>query len=106
MWYVRHMTTTPYTMTVLSHDCTGPNRACRAAHRAGLPVHMIPESHPKRPRLIMPSYHFATVAEGAVVIADANAVAPTVATDTDLYRYRADGVAHFLPVGWIDPTRR
>jgi len=105
--YVRHMTnTTPFTMTVLSHDCKGPNPACRKAGRAGRLVHMIPESHPKRPRLVLPTYHFSTIAEGAVAIADANAVAPTVATDADLYRYRAEGVAHFLPVGWIDPSRR
>lgn len=95
--------------TVLSDNCTGRrgHRDCRDAHRAGLPVHVIPPLHdPAKPSLVMPSYHFATAEAGIAAINDALANAPIVATDADLYAYRAAGVAYRLPAGWIDPTRR
>lgn len=56
--------------------------------------------------LVLPTCHFTTVDEGMAAIRDAMVNAPTVATDDDLYAYRAAGVAHFLPAGWVDPTRR
>jgi hypothetical protein len=105
---------------VLSENCTGPNPACREAHKAGRPVHMIPamprmgvdiviEDGAARvitPTLVMPTYHYANVSEGVEAIDQAMNTAPTVVTDDDLYAYRKAGVPHFLPVGWIDPTRR
>jgi hypothetical protein len=94
---------------VLSETCTGPNRACRAAHREGRSVHVIPGSirgRADQPALIMPTYHFATVDEGMGYIRDAWNTAPMVVTDEDLDRYRAANIAHKLPVGWVDPSRR
>lgn len=101
---------------ILATDCKGPNPACRAAHRAGRPVHVIPprgrfeivndRARKLDPTLVLATYHFATAEDGMAAIADAIANAPTVATDDDLYAFRAAGVAHFLPVGWIDPTCR
>jgi len=95
--------------TVLSHNCTGPNDACRKAHRDGRSVHMIPDAGRNpgaSPALIMPMYHYATEDDGRQAINRAIETAPTVTCDEDLYTYRRQGVAHFLPVGWIDPTRR
>jgi len=54
----------------------------------------------------MPTYHYATVEEGVAAIERAKKTAPTVRTDADLYAYRAQGIPHFLPVGWVDPSRR
>jgi hypothetical protein len=99
------MTTHPAPQ-VLSDNCTGRrgNRACRDAHRAGRPVHVIPAYGPTA--LVMPTYHYATAEEGIQAINDAMVNAPMVATDADLFRYRREGVAHRLPAGWIDPSRR
>jgi hypothetical protein len=94
---------------VLASICTGPNRACRAAHKTGRSVHVIPENGADahlHPRLIMPTYHYRTSAEGIEAIAIAEEIAPTVTNDADLERYRAEKVAHYLPVGWCDPTMR
>jgi hypothetical protein len=89
---------------VLAAICTGPNRACRAAHKSGRSVHVIPESGgPKSPRLVMPTNHYRTSAEGVIAIAEAEESAPTVSSDADLFAYREAGMPHFLPVGWIDP---
>lgn len=110
--------TNPNGPEVLSPHCTGRvgNAACREAHRAGRSVHIIPprsrytivddRAQLLDPILILPTYHFATVEEGLAAVRDAMATAPTVATDDDLYAYRAAGIAHYLPVGWVDPTRR
>ena len=94
---------------VLASICTGPNRACRAAHKAGRSVHVIPQTGPDasaHPRLVMPTYHYRTSAEGIAAIAVAEETAPTVTCDDDLYACRRMGIPHYLPVGWIDPTRR
>lgn len=105
---------------VLSANCTGPNPACRAAYRAGRTVHVIParsrfviegtapndRARMIDPILVLPTYHFRTAEEGVEFIRLAAVHAPTVATDDDLYAYRALNMPHYLPVGWIDPTRR
>lgn len=94
---------------VLASICTGPNRACRAAHRAGRSVHVIPamsRDAANHPRLVMPTYHYRTSDEGIIAIAEAEENAPTVTCDADLYRFRKMEIPHFLPVGWIDPSRR
>ena len=94
---------------ILSDHCTGPNRACRAAHKAGRSIHVIPTMRPDprtAPALVMPTYHYTTAQDGIDAINQAFATAPMVATEDDLYRFRAERVAHFLPIGWIDPSRR
>lgn len=95
---------------VLSTNCTGPNPTCRKEHRAGRHVHVIPAAPSldagTRPVLVMPTYHYRTAEGGLAAIAKAMISAPTVATDDDLYHYRLEGMPHFLPVGWVDPTRR
>jgi len=100
-------TETPGPM-VLNENCTGPNEACREAHSAGRPVHVIPGFRDpfKQPALVMPTYHYATADEGLTAVANALKTAPTVKTDKDLFAYREAGVPHFLPVGWKDPSRR
>ncbi len=93
-------------MNIIVRDrCTGPNSACRAAHRVGRPVHAYPVNH-QGPALVLPTYHFETADQARTLIAEAAETAPTVTTDDDLHRFRAEGLAHFLPVGWIDPSRR
>lgn len=97
------------TATVLSHNCTGPNPTCRAAHRAGRPVHVIPDAGRNpgaSPALIMPTYHYPTEAHGVDAIYEAANTAPMVTSDEDLYLFRQMKIAHFLPVGWVDPSRR
>jgi hypothetical protein len=105
--------------TLLSTRCTGPNPACRKAHRDGRSVHVIPaipsmddfviendRARKLTPSLVMPTNHYATAAEGVAAIELAMRTAPTVTCDDDLYACRRMGIPHFLPVGWIDPTRR
>lgn len=95
------------TAQIISRDCSGPNAKCRCAARNGKPVHVIPTPMgPMLPSLVMPTYHYATEEEGFTAIREAFRTAPTVYGDADLELYRNDGVPHFLPVGWIDPTRR
>jgi hypothetical protein len=95
------------TAQVLDTNCTGPNSKCRCAARHGRRVHVIPTPMgPKHPALVMPTYHYATEAEGFAAIAEAFRTAPTVYGDADLELYRCDGVPHLLPVGWVDHTMR
>lgn len=96
------------TARVTASICRGPNRACAAAARQGRQVHVIPERGDvyTEPALVMPTYHYQTSDEGIIAIAEAAENAPTVTCDEDLYRFRKAGVAHFLPVGWVDPTMR
>lgn len=97
------MDTTTYRVEA---KCTGRNPACRRARKAGRPVHLIPRTIKGRPSLVLPDYHFATVDEALTAFAVADATAPVVVVDDDLYRHRAGGVAYKLPEGWVDPTRR
>jgi hypothetical protein len=93
---------------VLNQNCSGPNPRCRAAYAAGRPVHVMPRQvdPATHASLVMPTYHYATVAEGVASVNAAYASAPIVLTDDDLDRYRAARVPHFLQVGWVDPTMR
>lgn len=91
---------------ILAENCKGPNRACRSAHKQGRPVHMIPGHKSLEPALVLPSYHFESVEAGRVAIADAIRSAPTVYGDADLFEYREREIPFFLPVGWVDPSRR
>jgi hypothetical protein len=95
---------------VFPRQCTGRggNSTCRQGYDDGRPWHVIPPvvDVAKRPALVMPTYHYATIEDGVGSVRTAMATAPMVATDDDLYRYRAAGVAYKLPPGWIDPSRR
>jgi hypothetical protein len=83
-------------------DCTGPNRACRAAAKAGRMIHIIPA--PGGP--VLPTYHFSSEDDARAALAKAEAFAPTVRNDADLFTCRDAGIAYRLPVGWCDPTMR
>jgi hypothetical protein len=87
-------------------DCKGTNKKCKAARKAGRPVHIIPPAIDGEPWLILPTYHYATELEAACAVVDANAHAPLVTCDDELYDFRARGIAHKIPRGFIDPTRR
>jgi hypothetical protein len=84
--------------------CTGPNPACRAAHRAGRSVHIIPPMGTNAP--VMGTYHYATEAEARAALVNATANAPMVDNDDDLARYTKAKVSYRLPVGWIHPDYR
>lgn len=92
--------------TVLQSICSGPNRECRAAHKAGRSVHVIEEHSIVEPALVMPTNHYRTSAEGIEAIHEAYESAPMVRNDEDLLRYRAEKRAYRLPVGWVDPSMR
>src|SRR6478609_1374977 len=83
-------------------DCTGPNRACRAAAKAGRTVHIIPS-----PRtVVLATYHYATEDEARAALAHAERFAPTVRNDADLVECRERNLSYRLPVGWCDPSMR
>ncbi len=102
------MTTKNTTHYWLHSECTGQfgNPACKKGFRDGRPVHIIPKWDPDTPTVILPTYHFADEGEAVEALIHATLHAPTVETEGDLYRYRTQGIAHKLPVGWIDPSRR
>lgn len=97
--------TTP-TAPIIINPCTGDHPECESARLAGRPVHVLPRFDRDRPTVVLPAYHYETADEARAVVAAAEANAPIVATDDDLYVYRTQRIAHRLPVGWIDPTRR
>ncbi len=102
------MTTTRYELPTTVSHCTGRggNVECKAAHKRGLSVHIIPGHVSDQPRLVMPTYHYATEEEAREAVRIARLTAPTVTCDDDLYACRRMRTPHFLPVNWIDPTRR
>lgn len=92
---------------VLDTNCTGPNWACKAAAKRGRTVHVIPtRTGANQPLLVMPTYHYYTEALGEAAIEQAIQYAHTVKCDDDLMMFRKLAVPHFLPVGWVDPSRR
>lgn len=93
---------------VLREMCTGSrgSEACKFAHKLGRSVHMITEYDSWVPSLVMPTTHWVTVEDGIAAINDAWENAPMITTDAQLYEARALKIAHKLPVGWVDPTRR
>lgn len=95
-------------IVVLNEDCSGPNAACRAAHRAGRPVHVVAISTlgENQPALVMPTYHYASPDDGIAALNEAWATAPTIENDDQLVEYRRAGRPYKLRPGWIDPTRR
>lgn len=109
------MTTNEMPIKQVDHDCRGTNPDCKAARRAGRPVHIIPGSRfdldptmcpPDGLTLVLETYHYATEAEAREAVARAYANAPVVTCDDDLYAFRAQKIAYKLPIGWVDPTRR
>lgn len=91
---------------VLDHDCKGPNKKCRAAHKEGRIVHVNTDWNPLEPTLVQPTHHFVSEDHGRAMIASWMETAVTVTCDAELYACRAAGVAHKLPVGWVDPDYR
>lgn len=87
-------------------DCNGPNPKCKAAHKRGVTTHIIPPYSRDTPTIILPTYHYFDEMAARDALADAEKNAPLVTCDDDLYRFRREGIAHKLPVGWKDPTRR
>lgn len=97
---------------VTDENCSGPNRHCRAAHKAGRRVHVIPprqtmEEMETRGCLVLPTYHFATVADGLAAIETALDFAVTPESDEEWLALEA---AHEVPFwtrpGLNHPTRR
>lgn len=86
----------------------GTNPACKAAAKLGLRVHVspAPADNIGGQHLVMPTYHYATEADGIAAIEKALRDAPVVTTDDELYAYREQSIAYKLNKGWIDPTRR
>ena len=111
------MTTNEMPIKQVDLDCggKGSHRDCKDARRVGRPVHIIPGSRfdpdptmrpPDGLTLVLATYHYATETEAREAVAEAYATAPVVTCDEDLYDFRARGIAHKLPEGWIDPSRR
>jgi hypothetical protein len=109
------MTTNEMPIHRIDQVCKGPNHHCRAAFKAGRPVHVIPGSvfdldpamrPPDGLTLVLGTYHYATEAEAREAVADAYTNAPLVTCDDDLYAFRARNISYKLPVGWVDPSRR
>jgi hypothetical protein len=90
---------------IIYADCKGPN-ACRRASKAGRPVHIVPPRSSSGLSVVLPTYHYATEVEARDALALAEASAPLVTCDSDLFAYRAQRIAYKLPVGWVDPSRR
>jgi hypothetical protein len=95
---------------VITEDCSGPNRACRKAHREGRTVHMSNSAQAHidgRGRLVMPTYHYATVEEGTAAIRAALVDAVTVSSDEEWLRLESEGAVPFRTrPGMNHPTRR
>lgn len=111
------MTTNEMPIKSVDLNCggRGTHADCKAGRKAGLPVHIIPGSRfdldptmrpPDGLTLVMPTYHYATERQARDAVAEAYATAPVVTCDDDLYAFRACNIAHKLPVGWVDPSRR
>lgn len=92
---------------VLNESCSGPNKHCISDAHEGRYVHVIAMSDiHEEPALVMPSWHFFTVREGVEAVRIAWETAPMITCDEDLFAARRMKIAHKLPVGWIDPSRR
>lgn len=98
--------TTTNTTSFPCHGGPGSHPNCKIAAREGRRVHVIPGHTEGEPRLILPNYHFHTLDEAQAAIREAELFAPMVETDLDLAIFRQQKIAHKLPVGWIDPSRR
>jgi hypothetical protein len=91
----------------ITRHCTGPNENCQRAARQGRTVHLLPAYVSlSEPHLVLPTYHFATDAEAHAYLEAARLVAPTINNDAQLYAARTAQMPHYLPPGWVDPTRR
>jgi len=96
---------------VTSVHCTGPNAACRAAHRAGRSVHVIPSHHdPKQDthgRLVMATYHYFTAQAGIAAVEAALRDARTVSSDEEWLETEAAHEVSFRTIPGVNhPTRR
>lgn len=97
-------------LVVLNHDCSGPNPACVRAHAEGRRVHMFdsPLAHRDgQGRLVLPSYHFFSVADGVAAISRALDTAVTVSSDEEWLRLEREKRVPFRTrPGMNHPTRR
>lgn len=91
---------------ILRDNCTGPNAKCKKAHKNGRRVHMNMDWDAMRETLIPTTHHFETVEQGIEQLTREWNDAITVKTDNELYDARRAGIAHRLPIGWIDPGMR
>lgn len=78
----------------------------KASHKAGASVHMMLKYDPLTQTLVMPTYHFVSIEAGYRELINAYKTAPMITNDAELYAAREAGIAHLLPVGWVDPTYR
>jgi hypothetical protein len=84
--------------------CKGANRNCRHANKRGMNVHAIPMIDDTN--LVMPGYHFSSRDEAIEAVENALRDAIVIESDEMLYNARNAQIAHILPKGWIDPSRR
>jgi len=80
------------------------NEKCKSAKRAGRHVHAV--AFVTGGSLVLPSYHFSSVESAEREIKRMFASAIVITTDAQLFEARAKKIAHILPNGWVDPTRR
>ena len=90
----------------LTLECKGPNINCRRHARNGHTVHIAPTHAITEKALVLPSYHFETIKIAIESLIDARNNAITINTDAELIAARTAQIAHYLPIGWIDPSRR
>lgn len=66
-------------------ECKGPNKACRAAHKAGRHVHIIAPSYSERDSgtLAFNTCHYASIDDAIAAYNDARANAPVVHTRSE-----------------------
>lgn len=86
-------------------NCKSPNANCRRAFKGGNAIHAIPMIEGNA-YLVMPSYHFASRDDAIAAIENAYHNAITIESDEMLYASRESRIAHYIPKGYIDPSRR
>lgn len=84
----------------------GGNHACKRGFREGRPAHIISFASGDEPIVVLPTYHYRDADEAIAAFNNAEANAPLIENDEQLYACRQLGVAYRLPTGWIDPSRR
>lgn len=88
--------------------CNGPNANCKRHTRNGKTVHAILAKfgNANHASLVLPEYHFETLEIAIARIEHAYHNAITIENDAMLYDARERKIPHFIPRGFIDPTRR
>ncbi|AXI91376.1 hypothetical protein SAM9427_37045 (plasmid) [Streptomyces sp. ETH9427] len=86
--------------------CTGPNKACRAAHRDGRSVHIIPSGSADKGSLVLPTFHYETEEQARAAVEAARRDAVVIRSDEALFEARRLAQPYRLLPGWIDPSSR